>query len=134
MTIAIVGVVLNILGLFCLAAAQNLPPSALGCVGLFDLISVVGLVVASSGSKRLGAYMIGAGGIIHIPLGAVALIGAKQVHDDAATAGMDQFDELDSESHADEPLSYESSFDGDVDEEPETESETSDEEEYVEEW
>jgi len=81
MTLAIVGVVLNLFGVIGLVAngMAEYMPMLFGIICLFWVTSVIGIILHVSGMKKVGPTLVIIGSIVFIPLGLVAIFGAKKM-------------------------------------------------------
>ncbi|MDR1461878.1 MAG: hypothetical protein LBI68_01890 [Azoarcus sp.] len=82
-----IGVALNFLGVLAITArlSEDFAPSSSFAAGLTAAIwlswgiSVLGLILGGSGKKKLGAILVIAGSILFVPMGLVAVFGAKKM-------------------------------------------------------
>ncbi|MEM6996876.1 MAG: hypothetical protein AAF721_40615 [Myxococcota bacterium] len=81
MQLAVVGVVINIVISFIVAADPAMEGLSWFMFAAAAL-SAVGLAVAGSGERKTGAYMIIAGAVLFVPIGLVAAFGGRKILDE----------------------------------------------------
>jgi hypothetical protein len=82
MTIASIGVVLEFLAIISITSDAEFIselPALSGAMWLLWAVAALGLLVHAAGARKPGAIMVIVGSIMFIPLGLVAIIGAKKM-------------------------------------------------------
>jgi hypothetical protein len=79
MPLMILGLVLNSLVTLSLFFNDDIGPVFAGVMLVFWAISMLGLILILAGEKGIGAILVFVGSIAYVPLGLIAVAGAKKV-------------------------------------------------------
>lgn len=96
MKVAFIGLVLNLLWVGGLSQdfygfndAQLVEVATYVCLG-FWVVSLTGFLMMLSGKRKVGSILMIIGSIIFVPLGLVAIIGARKAHSKDATKELEE--------------------------------------------
>ncbi len=80
--IMIGGVVANSFAVFSVATGGELPIGFALFMGLFVLISMIGLLICFTSSGKTGPILVAVGSVLFVPLGLIAVFGVRKVLDE----------------------------------------------------
>lgn len=78
----IFGIVINATITVVLGASGEFPPILVAIMASFSALSILGAIMIGRGQRRLGARMIFIGALPFVPIGLIAVFGAREVLDE----------------------------------------------------
>lgn len=79
MTLMIVGLVLNSLAALSIGFNPEVGPVFASIMMAFWAVSMLGVMLIMAGKKKVGAIVVVVGAVAYVPLGLVAVFGARKV-------------------------------------------------------